>query len=118
MRISDWSSDVCSSDLGKALSWGVDGSIDYQRFFSSDFWMNGRMKFTYATNEYLDLDEKDSPDEYLKRVGHNINQHWGRVADRLFVDEDEIDNSPAQNIAKSLDGEIKSKYINGKGITK
>src|SRR3546814_1570812 len=27
MRISDWSSDVCSSDLSKAIGWGVDGLI-------------------------------------------------------------------------------------------
>ncbi|HEY9560314.1 MAG TPA: TonB-dependent receptor [Anseongella sp.] len=105
-----------SGNVGKALSWGVDGSIDYQRFFSSDFWMTGRMNFTYATNEYLELDEKDYPDEYLKRVGHNINQHWGLVAERLFVDEDEIDNSPEQDFGRYMAGDIKYKDINGDGI--
>src|SRR5690606_22794226 len=105
-----------SGNVGKARSWGVDGSVDYQRFFSSDFWMTGRVNFTYATNEYLELDEKDYPDEYLKQVGHNINQRWGLVAERLFVDEDEIANSPKQDFGRYMAGDIKYKDINGDGI--
>src|SRR3546814_20245489 len=96
-----------SGNVGKALSWGVDGSIDYQRFFSSDFWMTGRMNFTYATNEYLELDETDYPDEYLKRVGHNINQNWGLVAERLFVAAEEIHNSTEQGCDRTLAGDKK-----------
>lgn len=105
-----------SGNVGKARSWGVDGSIDYQRFFNSDFWMTGRVNFTYATNEFLELDEKDYPDEYLKRKGHNINQWWGLVAERLFVDEQEINNSPKQDFGRYMAGDIKYKDVNQDGI--
>jgi len=78
--------------------------------------MTGRVNFTYATNEFLELDEKDYPDEYLKRKGHNINQWWGLVAERLFVDEQEINNSPKQDFGRYMAGDIKYKDVNQDGI--
>src|SRR3546814_18550492 len=80
--------------------------------------MTGRMNFTYATNEYLELDEKDYPDEYLKRAGHNINQHWGLVAERLFVEADEVDNSPEQDFGRNMAGDIAYTEIDGHGLSK
>ncbi len=105
-----------SGNVGKVASKGIDGSIDYQHFFNTDFWITGRANFTYATNEYLELDEKDYPDEYLKRINHNINQQWGLVAERLFVDEAEISNSPKQDFGNYMAGDIKYKDVNGDGI--
>ncbi|SFC61329.1 TonB-linked outer membrane protein, SusC/RagA family [Parapedobacter composti] len=105
-----------SGNVGKAASQGFDGSISYQHFFNNEFWLNGRANFTYATNEYLELDERDYPDRYLSQLGHNINQQWGLVAERLFVDEAEIANSPLQDFGEYMAGDIKYKDINGDGI--
>jgi TonB-linked SusC/RagA family outer membrane protein len=105
-----------SGNVGKVQAQGIDGSIDYQHFFSKDFWMTGRANFTYATNKYLELDEKDYPDQYLKRLGHNINQQWGLIAERLFVDEEEINNSPKQDFGRYMAGDIKYKDVNGDGV--
>jgi TonB-linked SusC/RagA family outer membrane protein len=105
-----------SGNVGKVDAHGVDGSIDYQHFFNKDFWMQGRANFTYAANKYVELDEKDYPDKYLKRRGHSIDQKWGLIAERLFVDEHEIANSPKQFSGEYMAGDIKYKDVNGDGI--
>ncbi|MCF8345914.1 MAG: TonB-dependent receptor [Bacteroidales bacterium] len=85
-----------SSNIGEAYSNGVDASVDYQQFFTNDFWMTGRANFTYATNEVLKNGEPNYAYDYLSRIGHPINQEWGLVAERLFVDQAEVLNSPTQ----------------------
>lgn len=105
-----------SGNVGKVKSKGFEASADYQHSFSKDLWLSGRVNFTYATNKLVELDEKDYPDAYLKRQGHNINQWWGLVAERLFVDEKEIENSPAQDFGRYMAGDIKYKDINGDGV--
>jgi TonB-linked SusC/RagA family outer membrane protein len=105
-----------SGNVGKVESQGIDGSLDYQHFFSRDFWLTGRANFTYATNRYLELDEKNYPYDYLRHKGHNINQQWGLVAERLFVDQAEIDNSPRQDYGSYLAGDIKYQDINSDGV--
>jgi TonB-linked SusC/RagA family outer membrane protein len=102
-------------NVGKVLSKGIDGSLDLQHSFNKDFWITGRMNFTYATNEYLEKDEKNYPDEYLKSIGHNINQTWGLVAERLFVDQREIEQSPQQSFGLYEAGDIKYLDVNKDG---
>ncbi|KAA6300830.1 MAG: TonB-dependent receptor SusC [Candidatus Ordinivivax streblomastigis] len=103
-------------NVGKVNSQGIDGSIDYEYQFTRDFWMTGRVNFTYARNKYVALDEKNYPDEYLKHKGYAIGQQWGLIAERLFVDQAEIDNSPHQDWGEYLAGDIKYKDVNGDGI--
>ncbi|MEA4917609.1 TonB-dependent receptor [Proteiniphilum sp.] len=105
-----------SGNVGKVESHGFDGSIDIEHEFNKDFWLTGRGNFTYATNKYVELDEKNYPDAYLKRKGHNINQQWGLIAERLFVDQAEIDNSPRQDFGEYMAGDIKYKDVNGDGV--
>lgn len=105
-----------SGNVGKVESHGIDASIDIEHPFNDDTWLTGRANFTYATNKYLELDEKNYPDEYLKRKGHNINQWWGLIAERLFVDQAEIDNSPRQDFGEYMAGDIKYKDVNGDGV--
>lgn len=105
-----------SGNVGKVESKGFEGSIDYQYISQKNWWLTGRANFTFATNEYIKLDEKDYADEYLKRQGHSINQWWGLIAERLFVDEAEIQNSPKQDFGTYQAGDIKYKDINGDGV--
>jgi TonB-linked SusC/RagA family outer membrane protein len=105
-----------SGNVGKVESKGVDASIDYQHSFNKDFWVTGRANFTYATNKYVELDEKDYKDEYLKRRGTNTNQWYGLIAERLFVDQNEIANSPRQDFGTYMAGDIKYKDVNNDGV--
>lgn len=105
-----------SGNVGKVDSWGYEGSIDYQYIAPKNWWLTSRANFTFATNKYVELDEKDFADEYLKRKGHSINQWWGLIAERLFVDEAEIFNSPKQDFGRYQAGDIKYKDVNGDGV--
>uniref|UniRef100_UPI0032170C87 SusC/RagA family TonB-linked outer membrane protein n=1 Tax=uncultured Draconibacterium sp. TaxID=1573823 RepID=UPI0032170C87 len=105
-----------SGNVGKALAKGHEASVDYQHVFNNNFWLTGRCNFTYATSEYIELDERDYADEYLKRVGYPIRQQWGLLAERLFVDEAEIANSPKQDFGLYQAGDIKYKDVNGDGV--
>ena len=105
-----------SGNVGKVSSQGIDGSIDFQHNFNKDFWMTGRANFTYATSKYVELDEKNFPDEYLKKKGYSPNQEWGLVAERLFVDQAEIENSPKQDFDIYMAGDIKYTDINKDGV--
>ena len=105
-----------SGNVGALKAWGYDGSIDYQQFFNKNFWLQGRVNLTYADNKYTQLDEKDYPDQYLKHLGSNRDQQWGLIAERLFVDEQEIANSPSQDFGGYMAGDIKYKDVNGDGV--
>lgn len=105
-----------SGNVGEVLSKGFESSLSYEKNVSQDFWFSARANFTYATNKLVKLDERNYPDQYLKRLGSNINQEWGLIAERLFVDQYEIQNSPKQDFGGYLAGDIKYKDVNGDGV--
>ncbi|MDX1365030.1 MAG: TonB-dependent receptor [Arenibacter latericius] len=104
------------ANIGEAKSRGIDGSIVYNNSFSNGMWLQARANFTYSTNEITKIEEPDYTDTpWLSRVGQPINQQWGYIAERLFVDEDEVNNSPVQTFGEYAGGDIKYKDINGDG---
>ncbi|MFX9923523.1 hypothetical protein ABTP76_19915, partial [Acinetobacter baumannii] len=52
---------------------------------------------------------------WLSRVGYSINQNWGYIAERLFIDDNEVANSPTQ-FGVYAAGDIKYRDINGDGV--
>ena len=108
------------SNVGEVESSGIDLSIDYNHAFSSDFYITARGNFTYTTNEILVNGEPEFQNENLSRIGYPINQQWGYLAERLFVDQEDIDNSPEQFNGFSssnayLPGDIKYTDVNSDG---
>jgi TonB-linked SusC/RagA family outer membrane protein len=102
-----------SSNIGKASGSGVDMSIDYNKSFTKDLWMVFRGNFTYASSKYDYYEEPDYSDvPWRSRTGQKISQTWGFVAERLFLDELEVANSPVQFGTYGA-GDIKYKDING-----
>lgn len=107
-----------SGNTGEAESWGWDGSIDINHTFSRDFWISGRLNFTFQKNRILKIDEPQYRDPYLSKVGLDMDQVHGYIAERLFIDQADIDNSPVQMVSSGTvqPGDIKYKDINGDGI--
>ena len=101
-----------AGNIGKAKSKGIEASIDLKHSFNTDFWMTGRANFTYSVNEFIKLNEPNYADTYRSQLGHNINQQWGYVAERLFVDQAEVDASPNQFGVANMGGDIKYRNIN------
>jgi TonB-linked SusC/RagA family outer membrane protein len=102
-------------NIGKIKSQGLEGSLDYRYSFNKDLWLTGRANFTYATNEWIALDEVNYTDAYRSQIGHSTNQGWGYVAERLFVDQAEINASPSQPFGLYMAGDIKYRDINDDG---
>jgi TonB-linked SusC/RagA family outer membrane protein len=104
------------ANIGEYSSKGFDMSIDYSHNFSDNFWMAARGNFTYATGQYEKYEEPEYDKEYWKsRVGTSSNQVFGYIAERLFVDDEEVANSPKQ-FGEVRGGDIKYRDLNGDGV--
>jgi TonB-linked SusC/RagA family outer membrane protein len=102
-----------SSNIGKAKGSGIDLSVDYNKAFSKNFWTALRGNFTYAGSKYEIYEEPDySGNPWRSHLNRKISQRWGYVAERLFLDEDEVKNSPQQLFGEYGAGDIKYKDIN------
>lgn len=101
------------ANIGKAFGSGFEVSIDYNKQFNRDLWLLFRGNFTYASSEYRVYEEpayQDAP--WRSRIGHKIGQKWGYIAERLFLDNEEVKNSPVQTFGEYGAGDIKYKDIN------
>lgn len=105
------------ANVGEAKGQGVDISVDYTQNFARNMWLQIRGNFTYATSAYRVYEEPLYDKEWWKsRIGYPISQQWGYIAERLFVDDKEVQNSPAQNFGTAnIAGDIKYRDINGDG---
>ncbi|MDR0699815.1 MAG: TonB-dependent receptor [Tannerella sp.] len=103
------------ANLGIGSGRGFDVELNYEKVFNKDFYLTGRGTFTYATNEVIEWEEPDySETPWKSAVGYNIYQTKGYIAERLFVDEREVENSPEQ-FGRVMAGDIKYRDINGDG---
>jgi len=111
-----------SSNLGEVDSKGLDLSIDYNKAFNSGLIVSARGNLTYSTNEILINGEPDYAYDYLSRIGYPVNQAWGLLAERLFIDQEDIENSPEQFNGFSsssnsyMPGDIKYTDVNNDGV--
>ena len=98
-------------------SKGIDLSLDYNRQINQEWWTQARATLTFATNEVVQTNELNYPDElgYLSQVGNNASQMYGYIAERLFTDQEEVNNSPTQ-FANYTGGDIKYRDVNGDGV--
>lgn len=102
------------ANIGEARGHGIDISLDYNKSFTKDFWTVFTGTFTYATSEYEVYEEPDYVNTpWRSHIGNKISQRWGYVAERLFIDDEEVKNSPKQMFGEYGAGDIKYKDING-----
>jgi len=102
------------ANIGEAKGHGIDLSVDYNKSFTKNFWAIFSGNFTYATSKYLVYEEPDYVQTpWRSRIGQKLSQRWGYVAERLFLDDEEVKNSPKQMFGEYGAGDIKYKDING-----
>ena len=107
---------IPEANVGIAKGKGVDVELNYSKTFSNQAWLQARGNFTWAKSEYVRYEEDQYPNAPWKsHVGYSVNQKWGYIAESLFLDEAEIENSPSQ-FGKYLPGDIKYLDINKDGI--
>lgn len=101
-------------NIGEVDSRGVDLSGKIQHMFSNDFWfiLNGTL--TYNKAKYKYIEEATNKPAWQYKTGHEISQAMGYIAERLFRDQADIDNSPRQD-GDVKPGDIKYRDINNDG---
>ena len=110
------------ANTNKGESKGVDFALNYNKDFRNTFYVQGRSTLTYATSKILIYDEPtyNTNEAYRYRAGYSMSQTFGYVAERLFVDDNEANNSPKQfSGTPGVDyggGDIKYRDINRDGI--
>lgn len=105
------------ANIGEALGQGYEISLKYSQIFNNDFWATAMGNFTYATSEFSVYEEpsyENAP--WLRSEGQKIGQPLGLIAERLFIDEYDVANSPIQEFGEYSGGDIKYKDINKDGI--
>ena len=88
-----------SANIGEASSRGIDLSANYSYIANKDFWIKGMGNFTLAKGRYEvyeELDYASYGQGYRSRIGQAINHNYGYIAERLFIDVNDVDNSPSQ----------------------
>ena len=108
---------VPQSNIGEVSGEGVEFSVNYSQSFKNGLWASFMGNFTYATAKYLVYEEpsyKDTP--WLRHEGQKVGQSWGLIAERLFVDKYDVENSPIQEFGEYTAGDIKYKDINKDGV--
>lgn len=104
------------ANKGAASSHGFEVQMDANKAFANGFWLGLRGNFTFARGQYDYLEEVYSPYPWISRIGTKINQPYGLVAERLFLDDEDIANSPVQEFGEYLPGDIKYKDVNDDGV--
>jgi TonB-linked SusC/RagA family outer membrane protein len=106
------------ANVGRAQSRSIEFSIDYNENIGKKLFIATRANFTYSRNRFVAYEEPLYNEWYKSRIGWPVNQQWGYVAERLFVDDEEVDNSPDQTFGgrKAMGGDIKFRDVNGDGV--
>jgi len=103
------------ANIGKTDSRGVDLSLKVQKAFNNDCWMILNGTLTYNKVKYKAIEEATNKPAWQRKLGHEISQPIGYIAEGLFRDQAETDNSPRQD-GDVMPGDIKYRDLNGDGV--
>jgi TonB-linked SusC/RagA family outer membrane protein len=109
-----------SANLGVAESKGLDLNVNYTRNFGTNLWIKALGNLTLTKSKYITYEEPEYPEPWRYQTGQPINQFYGFIAERLFVDDAEAAASPTQifelNGKAPRGGDIKYRDVNNDGI--
>jgi TonB-linked SusC/RagA family outer membrane protein len=103
------------ANVGAARTKGLDLSLDYTEQFNQKAWLTIRGNLTYSTSAYKEYEEPAYAEKYRLHPGQSLAQNWGFIAERLFIDEKDVQNAPKQNFGPYGAGDIKYADVNGDG---
>lgn len=104
-----------AANIGEASGKGVDASVDHTQSFSNGSWLQSRVNFTYATSKYEVYEEPQYDEPWLYRTGYPLSVNRGFIAERLFLDDEDVRNSPTQHYGEVRGGDLKYVDVNGDG---
>jgi TonB-linked SusC/RagA family outer membrane protein len=105
------------ANVGTAYSQGLDLHVDYRQDISKHLWASVLGNLTVTSSKYGHYEEPQYQYPWRFQSGQPINQPFGYIAERLFVDDKEAANSPPQPFGVlPQGGDIKYRDINKDGI--
>jgi TonB-linked SusC/RagA family outer membrane protein len=105
------------ANLGKVNNKGIDGMLEIKNRTASGLYYSGRVNVTYAKNIIIENDEPNQRYPWLSAKGQPIDQPFGWVAEGIFKDQEEINNSPEQRLGRPVQpGDIKYRDLNDDNI--
>jgi TonB-linked SusC/RagA family outer membrane protein len=104
-------------NTGEMENKGFDGFIEYSKSFGDDWSVNIKGTYSFARNKVTGNSEAAPLWDYQSKIGQRHNMTLGYIAEGLFIDEQEILNSPGQSFlgGKSLPGDIRYRDVNEDG---
>lgn len=104
------------SNAGIVDSYGFEAALGYARTFG-DFTVDFGGSFNLNRNTVVEQGEEPQASANLVTTGHPLNSIWGYVADGFFQSQEEIDNSPRQNLGSTPRvGDIRYRDLDGDGV--
>lgn len=103
-------------NLGIVDNKGIDGTIQYDTRFGTDWSLNLRANFTYNKDKVIENDQAQKAYPWMEQRGYNVlaATRVGYIAEKLFDSQAEINASPTQ-FGTLMPGDIKYKDLNGDG---
>ena len=89
-------SSTIRANVGEASGRGTDISAEYQQIWQNEIWLTMMGNFTYATSKYEVFEEPTYEEPWRYRAGKPLSQAFGYIAEKLFIDDAEVENSPKQ----------------------
>lgn len=104
------------TNVGTVKVDGVDLTANYNHDFSNNFRVTFMSNFTYSKGAYGTYEEPTYEERWRYRSGTMLNQQFGLIAERLFVDDKEAAASPSQQFGAAVrGGDIKYRDLNKDG---
>lgn len=106
------------ANAGEMENKGLDAFLEYTKSYNNDLSVNFKGTFTFSQNKILANGEESKKYAYQSAIGQPYARQMGYIAEGLFIDQAEIDNSPDQVTigGESKPGDIKYKDVNEDGI--
>ena len=107
------------ANIGEASSKGFEFTLAVNHQINKDWWIQFNGNYVDTKSEYKVFEEPDyaaAGVPWLSNVGQSLTQPRGLIAERLFIDDEDVANSPTQSFGIVQAGDIKYTDINGDGI--
>ena len=102
-------------NYGSTQSQGVEFGLNY-RITTGALDIKLGSNLVFSVPKVLAKDELNYPDEYRSNIGRPTDAIFGFVAEGLFADQNDINNSPFQTFGTVQPGDIKYKDLNGDNL--
>ena len=108
---------VTDMNIGKTSKNGWEFDFGYRQKVNKNFTFYAKANYTIMHNEVIFKDEPESMLEWQKEEGRPIGTPFGYVVLGYFKDQEDIDNSPVQQVGSApIPGDLKYLDFNADGV--